>query len=305
MLSKSFVVFGWFSCSLIASSSASSAEGDVPFVRGDADETGSISVTDAVSIVHHVFNREFLFSFPVRCEDAADANDDGAVNVTDALYLLNALFVGGPPPAAPFPECGLDPTGDEIACASSQHCRPAIYGLPLAFDSLFVVVDKSGTMMDTGEFLIAKREVLGTILRLPQGTEFGIVFFDTSVVRFPPDGSPALASPETATQAAGFVQSIAGGGGSCVREGLVAAIQMAKRSQGPRKVLVYVGDGGGTCKGADEVTYLNQTLSAVAALNQGEVTIHAVGVLDVHPINEKFLQDLAEANGGTYRRVEP
>ena len=44
------------------------------------------------------------------CLDALDINDDNDLDTEDALLLLGYLFQGGPPPAPPFPNSGLDPT---------------------------------------------------------------------------------------------------------------------------------------------------------------------------------------------------
>ena len=60
-----------------------------------------------------------------------------------------------------------------------------------------------------------------------------------------------------------WLQSIPGGGGSCCKEGLMEALKYANTSSSSRKVVVYVGDGGGTCNGANETTYLTATLAAV------------------------------------------
>jgi hypothetical protein len=32
------------------------------------------------------------------CADAADADDDGSLSITDAIYTLDCLFLGGPRP---------------------------------------------------------------------------------------------------------------------------------------------------------------------------------------------------------------
>lgn len=171
-------------------------------------------------------------------------------------------------------------------------------------DSLFFVVDRSGSVQDSGELAIAKYEIIRIVSRLPKGTEFGIVFVDNATLKFPQTEGPAVASPETVAEAISFVNAMLVGAGSCVEQGLVAAMQMAKESQGPRKIVVYIGDGGGTCQGMVEAAYLAQTLDTVAALNQGSVRIHTFGVLDVRPINEKFLRQLAAANKGTYRMIQ-
>ncbi len=283
---------------------ASGAEGERAFIRGDVDQTGNISVTDAVHIVSHVLRLDSArCSFPVYCEDAADANDDGAVNVADAVYLLEALFRGGPVPPGPFPECGYDPTEDALGCAASGLCEPLFYGQELEFDSLFFVIEASPVMWESGELERAKREVQVVVQGLRAGSEFGIFFFASTGVRFPESLEPAVASRDTLNQALAFLRSVPRQPGTCPRQALEPAIEMAKRSRGPRKVLFFVGTGQGTCQGADEWTYLKQTLASITALNHGEVTIHTIGILDPEPFREIFLKDLAESNGGRYTRV--
>jgi hypothetical protein len=82
------------------------------FLRGDADGSGVLTLTDAV------FTFEYLFrAGPVPgCLDAADTDDSGAVNITDGIYTLSYLFLSGPPPPPPFPELGFDPTADALEC---------------------------------------------------------------------------------------------------------------------------------------------------------------------------------------------
>ena len=92
------------------------------FHRGDADNNGSLQLTDAVRIL----NVLFLGVGTIGCKDAADADDNGSVQLTDAVRILNVLFLGvgtipspGPPPAA----CGPDPTPDsngDLGCDSSS-----------------------------------------------------------------------------------------------------------------------------------------------------------------------------------------
>jgi hypothetical protein len=42
--------------------------------------------------------------------------------MVDCAYLTSYLFYGGPPPPAPFPACGTDPTADELDCATFPFC---------------------------------------------------------------------------------------------------------------------------------------------------------------------------------------
>ncbi|MBI4604027.1 MAG: lamin tail domain-containing protein [Planctomycetes bacterium] len=81
------------------------------FVRGDADATRTLSITDAIRVLRYLFGGEAL-----ACLDAGDADDNGSLNLTDAIALLEYLFRQGAPPPAPFPEAGPDPTEDELDC---------------------------------------------------------------------------------------------------------------------------------------------------------------------------------------------
>ena len=70
-----------------------------------------------------VLNNLFSGGPAPTCEDTADANDDGTVNITDAVFILNFLFSGGPPAPPPGTvECGLDETGDDVECAVYESC---------------------------------------------------------------------------------------------------------------------------------------------------------------------------------------
>ena len=57
------------------------------------------------------------------CMDAADANDDGSVDVSDVISILGYQFNGTNPPPAPYPNCGVDPAGGtSIGCISYTSC---------------------------------------------------------------------------------------------------------------------------------------------------------------------------------------
>ncbi|MCZ6795751.1 MAG: CotH kinase family protein, partial [Planctomycetota bacterium] len=90
-----------------------SGGGAVRFVRGDSDSNGAVNLSDAVRTLLYLFQG----AGPVRCPDAADANDDGGINLTDPIFLLNYLFLGGSPPPPPFPQEGVDPSGDGLDCS--------------------------------------------------------------------------------------------------------------------------------------------------------------------------------------------
>jgi hypothetical protein len=89
------------------------------FDRGEANLDGSRNIADAIFILHALFS-----SAPaLPCLDAADANDDGTVNVADPIALLGHLFGTTGDLPEPFGVCGVDPTDDELGCASYPPCE--------------------------------------------------------------------------------------------------------------------------------------------------------------------------------------
>ncbi len=88
------------------------------FVRADVNDDGAVNIADAVASLSALFDGTIV----PNCDDATDANDDGAFDIADAVHTLSNLFSGGPPPAAPFPTCGVDPTGDTLSCDAFTSC---------------------------------------------------------------------------------------------------------------------------------------------------------------------------------------
>ena len=89
-----------------------------PFRRGDVDANRRVNLIDVLVMA------DFLFGgrTELTCLKASDSNDDGVVNITDLLYLLNHLFTGAPPPAAPHEACGVDPSPDSLPCVGYAGC---------------------------------------------------------------------------------------------------------------------------------------------------------------------------------------
>jgi len=76
------------------------------FVRGDCSGgNGYVSQEDVEYILNYLFNGESIVF-----HDPCDVNDDGSIDLSDAIHLLNFLHQGGPPPAQPFPDPGVDTT---------------------------------------------------------------------------------------------------------------------------------------------------------------------------------------------------
>jgi RHS repeat-associated protein len=89
------------------------------FLRGDANTDGRVDISDAVTVLLHLFRGRLL-----SCLDAADADDSGVLVLTDAIFLLDYLFRAGPPLPPPFTGCGADPTADALDCGRYEPCAP-------------------------------------------------------------------------------------------------------------------------------------------------------------------------------------
>jgi hypothetical protein len=66
----------------------------LPFLRGDANADWKVDVTDVVYLINYLF----INGPPPNPVERADCNCDHLVNVTDVVYLINFLFINGPPP---------------------------------------------------------------------------------------------------------------------------------------------------------------------------------------------------------------
>jgi len=87
-------------------------------IRGDASGDGSLDLVDGIQVLDYLFN-----ATPSDCLDALDANDTGTINITDAVTVLCTIFCAGTPsPAPPYPACGFDPTGDALDCVVFPGC---------------------------------------------------------------------------------------------------------------------------------------------------------------------------------------
>lgn len=89
------------------------------FRRADANSSGDVDISDAVSTLGWLFSG----TAEPACLAAADSNDSGDVDLSDAIYTLTWLFSAGERPPSPGPfDCGADATPDELPACSGTGC---------------------------------------------------------------------------------------------------------------------------------------------------------------------------------------
>lgn len=277
------------------------------FRRGDVDDSGGVNLTDAVRLLSVLF--DITRDFP--CYDAADADDSGRVQLTDAVYLLSFLFQQGSPPPSPFPTCGADPTPDELVCGRRGRCwREPVDDLidplfePLGEHEAFVfVVDRSLSMNDSGELDFARSETIRRVRSLPEEHEFTVMFFDRAILQYPDDGHPVRATPAAKSAAADWIAKVPGGSGTCPEAALSTALTALDQSPAGRRI-IYLGDGGATCNGANEELAMARTLETVAAQNTEGIVIHVVSIETFGTVHGGFLRALADAHEGLFVEID-
>jgi hypothetical protein len=174
------------------------------------------------------------------------------------------------------------------------------YGGVYEADGFFYCLDASLSMAD-GEWKRLQAELLRNLRDFSSSVEFGFVFFDQDVKSYPEDRRPMKATPAAKAGASAMVGAVQPGNWTCLREGLVAAIEMGQRSTASRRAIIVMSDGKPTCPGTDFVTYRESIFTAARASNQKRIPIHTIGIGS--DIDGHFLQRLAAEHGGSYRRV--
>jgi len=64
------------------------------FVSGDASNDETVDVSDVVYLINYLF----ISGPPPIALPSGDANCDGGVDISDVVYLINYLFIHGPAP---------------------------------------------------------------------------------------------------------------------------------------------------------------------------------------------------------------
>ncbi len=107
---------------LVASTAGPLVAADRPFIRGDSNGDGAVSMADIMTVVRFLHRSENV----PPCRDAADFNDSGNIDITDLVGIASFIFFltgTNELPPSPYPAPGDDPTPDPLDCASGSRAR--------------------------------------------------------------------------------------------------------------------------------------------------------------------------------------
>jgi hypothetical protein len=95
---------------------AGAGTGSLIIFRGDCSPDLRVDISDALRVLSFLF----ISPGPPPCLEACDADGNGTLNITDGIALLSYLFLGGPAPAAPGPQCAPLTAPTSLGCAASS-----------------------------------------------------------------------------------------------------------------------------------------------------------------------------------------
>lgn len=178
----------------------------------------------------------------------------------------------------------------------NQAARTSFYGLHIAGDNVYFVLDASGSMgaknyFEETRLEIAKQQAIGALTRMKEGTKFNIIFFGTRMTRF--SDELTVLSRETLEKATEYINGQGFLGGTAIYEAIQAAFD------DPAMENIYVLSDGAPSGGA--ISDTEEILSEVAGWNGDRgATLNCIAV----GFRSVFLEDLAAANGGQFREAE-
>jgi len=178
------------------------------------------------------------------------------------------------------------------------------YGQQYEGDGIFFCCDKSGSMNEAGKFKKLQQEVIKNITQFSERVQFGIVFFDAGLVKFPSSGQPATATASLKAAGSAYVMSTSPGHGTCQKPALIQSLMYANQSSSKRKVIIYLSDGYATCPGTNDTEqYWKDTLNEVTQRNTCKAHINCICIGPQGSVDENHMKMLSAQNSGTFARV--
>src|SRR5262245_7973878 len=167
-----------------------------------------------------------------------------------AILAAPFLFVSPSPSFAQatgsgggFSKQNLDLPFDAGGSQEEEEEAPEIvvfYGQQYEGDGIFFCCDRSGSMNEAGKYRKLQQEVIKNLTQFSERVQFGIVFFDAGISKFPNSGQPATATAALKAAGTAFVMTTQPGHGTCQKPALIQCLMYANQSSAKRKVIIYL-----------------------------------------------------------------
>ena len=185
-----------------------------------------------------------------------------------------------------------------LSTAERGQAPPKFFGTEIRSERIVFVIDVSGSM--EGERLAkSKQQLMDCISGLRPGSSFTVACYSNQVRIWQPKLQPA--TQQNKDKAISFVETLRASGNTYTLEALMRAFDTADAD-----TIVLLSDGAPTQnKPNGERWTEDEILSEVAGTNKGKQwQIHTFGFGAAGGELVKFMKDLAEANDGTFTRID-
>jgi hypothetical protein len=214
----------------------------------------------------------------------------------EEAHLIDPPLVSVSPVSSPDVPGNMGSAG-EVAHGSGLSVETAGSGALLSplvkgAGTVVFVLDRSVSMGPSGALARARRELAACLRALPEFVRFQVIPYNKVAEPLPLGGHGELvpAGPETVAEAIRRVEELLPAGATDHVRALRRALLFKPA------VIVFLTD-------ADDL--LRQDIPALGRLNAGRARIHVIELNDSAPRAMSLLRQLAEDNGGTYRRIAP
>jgi len=179
------------------------------------------------------------------------------------------------------------------------------YGQIYEATGVCFALDESGSMRNNRRWELQSREVIRAINEMADDAEFGIVYFGSRVNAF--SEKPVVASPANKSSGIAYVRARQPNGDTCLGEGVIKALQIMSLSESPYRSVIVTSDGKpdncatGNAATPSEIEGIIQKTKA--ANPGGRIKVHTIWVGSGGGEGVQFMERLAQAHNGTFRKV--
>lgn len=185
-----------------------------------------------------------------------------------------------------------------LSTAERGKAPPKFFGTEIRSERIVFVIDVSGSM-EGDRLAKSKKQLMECISGLRPGSSFTVACYSNQVRIWQPKLQPA--TQQNKDKAISFVETLRASGNTYTLEALMRAFDTADAD-----TIVLLSDGAPTQnKPNGERWTEDEILSEVSGTNKGKQwQIHTFGFGAAGGELVKFMKDLAEANDGTFTRID-